>query len=418
MGCIGYPAPIHGFGQPAAKENTLSHKIVHIVPTRPDPQGTGADLRNTALHQGLAALGDVVLVAVDDFLPQGSAIVPCKRSVIEADLPACTVKSVVAQVQALAPALIVLEGVALADIAYGLMAVGQGYVLDMHNVESDLRRQMDRAKRGRWAPIRYRRRWQDASRAEAAVIRGALRVIGCSDQDGQRAMALAGRDIVFHVVPNPVPGWCQDRVLPVMTAPAQNRILFVGHLGYAPNIIAAKRLLTRIFPAIRLAAPDAALDICGRMPQPKLRALAAATPKATLHADPVDLAPHYAAASVAVIPLTEGGGTRLKVLEALAVGLPIVASAKAVEGIGLVPGHHYLMAETDAQYVDAALQVMRDAGLAARLAGNGKAWVQDRFSAAAIGRAVAAALASLLDSAGHDAPALDAALPAKDSRPG
>lgn len=371
----------------------MSKKIVHIVLTRPDPQGTGADLRNAALHQGLAALGDVVFVAVDDFLPQGTALVPCKRSVIEADLPASTVKSLVAQVQALAPALIVLEGVALADIAYELMAVGQGYVLDMHNVESDLRRQMDRAKRGLWAPIRYRRRWQDASRPEAAVIRGALRVIGCSDQDGQRAMALAGRDIVFHVVPNPVPGWCQDRVLPMMTAPAENRILFVGHLGYAPNIIAAKRLLTRIFPVIRLAAPDAALDICGRMPQPKLRALAAATPKATLHADPVDLAPHYAAASVAVIPLTEGGGTRLKVLEALAVGLPVVASAKAVEGIGLVPGQHYLAAETDAQFVDATLRVVRDAGLAATLVRNGKTFVQDRFSAVAIGRAVAAAVA-------------------------
>jgi len=396
----------------------LSKKIVHIVLTRPDPQGAGGELRNVAVHQGLAALGDAVFVVVDDFLPEPGRYPQRKLSIIEADLPASTVNSVVAQVQALSPDLIVLDGIFLVDIAHALAAVGHGYVLGMHNVESDLRMQIDRAKRGFWAHIWYRRRWQAASRAEAALINGAAGVIVCSDQDGQRATALAGRDIIYHVVPNPIPAWCHDRVLAAITAPADARILFVGHLGYAPNIVAAKRLLTRIFPAIRRHAPDAALEICGRTPPVKLRALVDTIPGATLHADPVDLAPHYAAASVAVIPLTEGGGTRLKVLEALAVGLPVVASAKAVEGIGLVPGQHYLAAETDAQFVDATLRVVRDAGLAETLVRNGKTFVQDRFSAVAIGRAVAAAVAGAADPALLEAPALDVALPAKDSHAG
>lgn len=396
----------------------MPQKIVHIVLKRPDPSGSGTDLRNRAVHGGLAALGDAVVLAVADHLPEPGRYPRRKHSVIEADLPASTVNGVMAQVQSQRPDLIVLDGVFLADIAYALIAAGYGYVLDMHNVESQLLTQIDRARRGLWAHVRYRRRWQAARRAEAAVIDGATHLIVCSERDGQRASALSARAIGYSVVPNPIPEWCQDWTLPDQSRPAGCRILYVGHMGYAPNVHAAKRLLTRILPAISRNAPDVTLDICGRDPNAKLRALVDATPNAALHADPVDLAPYYAAATVAVIPLTEGGGTRLKVLEALSVGLPVVASAKAVEGIGLVPDLHYLEARSDAQFVRATLRIAHDARLAATLVRNGKAFVQDRFSTAAITRAVAAAMAGLPPAASRDLPALDAACPARNSRPG
>lgn len=396
----------------------MYNKIVHIVLKRPDPFGTGADLRNVAVHEALAVQGDTVFVVVDDHLPEPGRYPRRRLSNIEADLPACTVNSVLAQVQTLSPDLIVLDGVFLADIAQALSAKGRDYVLDMHNVESDLSRQIDRAKRGLWAHVRYRRRWRAARNAEAAVINGAARVMVCSEKDGQVASKLVGRAIAYHIVPNPIPAWCRNRPLGDITARTGKRILFVGHLGYAPNIVAARRLLMRILPAIRRLAPDVALEICGRTPNVTLRALVDATPGAVLHADPVDLAPHYATATVAVIPLTEGGGTRLKVLEALSIGVPVVASAKAVEGIGLVPGKHYLEARSDAQFVRATLCVVRDRGLAARLVSNGKAFVKDKFSGAAIGRAVAAAVDGTFDMLPDEPPALDAALPAKHSRAG
>ncbi|WP_322889543.1 MULTISPECIES: glycosyltransferase family 4 protein [unclassified Yoonia] len=396
----------------------MHKKIVHIVLTRPDPLGAGADIRNLAVHRALAEQGKAVLVAVDDFLPEPGLYPQRKPSGIEADLPASTVHGVVEKVQSLMPDLIVLDGVFLADVAQALSVAGHGYVLDMHNVESDLCRQIDRARRGLWAHVRYRRRWQAARRAEAAVVTGAMRVMVCSDKDGQRAATLAGRAISYHVVPNPVPAWCRDGRVPDLSSDHGCRILFVGHLGYAPNIRAAHRLLTRILPVIARAVPDVSLEICGRRPNTKLRALVDVTPNAALHADLADLAPHYAAATVAVIPLTEGGGTRLKVLEALSVGLPVVASAKAVEGIGLVPGLHYLEARSDADFVRATLRVVQEAGLAATLVSNGKAFVEEKFSTAAIGRAVAAAISVPLDLVTPEPPALDAALPARNSRPG
>lgn len=368
----------------------MRKSIVHIVLTEPNPQGTGGDLRNVAVHQSLAALGTAVLMAVDDFLPEPGKYPQRKLSNVEADLPVSTVTAIVAQVQALAPDLIVLDGVFLADIAHALKAEGFAYVLDMHNVESDLRMQIDKKKRGFLAPFRYRHRWRAAREAEAAVINAASAVMVCSEQDGHRAVALAGRAIAWHVVPNPIPAWACQQPLPKSDRSRALQLLFVGHLGYAPNIVAAERLLSRILPAILRDRPDAVLDICGRTPHPGLRTLADATPQARLHADPADLAPFYASATLALIPLTEGGGTRLKVLEALSVGLPVVASAKAVEGIGLVPGRHYLEAEKDAEFVQASLRIAGDAELAGRLTRNGRAFVQDRFSATAIRQSVAA----------------------------
>jgi glycosyltransferase involved in cell wall biosynthesis len=386
----------------------MAKKIVHILLTRPNPQGSGGDLRNHAVHQALVALGDTVLLAVDDFLTEPGTYPPRKLSTIELDLPVSTITAIVEKVQASAPDLIVLEGVLLSDIAHALTAAGYGYVLDMHNVESDLRMEIDRKKRGFLAPLRYRRRWQAAAKAEAAVITAAKAVMVCSEQDGHRAMARAGRAITWHIVPNPIPSWACDRALPDTGGAGALRLLFVGHLGYAPNIVAAERLLSRILPAVLRDRPDAILDICGRAPHPRLRALVDATPQARLHPDPTDLFPFYAAATMAVIPLTEGGGTRLKVLEALAVRLPVIASAKAVEGIGLVPGQHYLAAETDSAFVQACLRLAANARLAARLTHNGQTFVQDRFSPAAITRAVAA-VADLADPSNGTAAALDGA---------
>src|SRR5690606_20448151 len=97
-------------------------------------------------------------------------------------------------------------------------------------------------------------------------------------------------------------------------------------------------------------------------------------------ANPPDLRPAYAQARMAVMPLLDGGGTRIKVLEALTVGCPIVATAKAVEGLGLLPDVHYLEANASDEFIAAIQRIYSDSALARRLVAQGKKFAEDHFS--------------------------------------
>jgi len=187
-----------------------------------------------------------------------------------------------------------------------------------------------------------------------------------------------------------VPG--QNLFLRLRVAPF--RALFVGHLGYRPNNVATRRLVRSIMPALRDRCRGAELILAGRRPHRRLVALVEKKEWVSLHADPTDLDEFYAASSCAVIPLTEGGGTRLKVLEAMAFGRPVIATAKAVEGLNLRDGETFLAAGSDAEFVAACLRLMKEPELAASLVRRAAGFVQDRHGSRAILEAVSAGLPS------------------------
>ena len=130
----------------------------------------------------------------------------------------------------------------------------------------------------------------------------------------------------------------------------------------------------------------------------RLKALAGKSPFVDIVADPADLAPLYRAADMVLLPLSEGGGSRIKVLEALAVGVPVVATAKAVEGLDLHPGRHYLAAETPRDFAAAAERLVREPDLGEQLREEGRAFVQAAHGQDAITGNVRAALAALAHS--------------------
>lgn len=168
----------------------------------------------------------------------------------------------------------------------------------------------------------------------------------------------------------------------------------MAHLGYPPNILAARMLMRAILPGLRAALPGASVLIAGRDPDAALRAEAAATPGLRLLADPPDPEPLYAHSDLAVMPILEGGGTRIKLLEAFCVGRPVVATAKAVEGHGLQPGRHYLRAETPEEFITQILRLQAEPGLGAALIAAGHDWIGAHGTPAAIAAAVAAAVAA------------------------
>ena len=160
--------------------------------------------------------------------------------------------------------------------------------------------------------------------------------------------------------------------------PAQ--MLFMGSLDWRPNLDAANILLTEVLPHVRAQVPHATAVLVGRRPPDWLRALVAATPGAELHADVPDVRPFLARCGFLVVPLRIGGGSRLKILEALAAGTPVVSTKVGAEGLELVPGRDFLTAATSEELAGTAVAAIRRSEELAETADSGRERVLSRYS--------------------------------------
>lgn len=242
--------------------------------------------------------------------------------------------------------------------------------------------------------VRCRRRRQSsiqqAIRAERRHVEQARQVWVCSETDKEEAERLFACKRLT-VVPNPIPDWTRDGL--VRLEEQAREILFLGHLNYFPNVQAVEILCRDIMPKLQQLAPEAQLHVCGRRPNKKLKALVQSLGH-RLTANPLDLVQVYATAAVTAIPLQVGGGTRLKVLEAMAVGCPVVATAKAVEGLGLKPQQHYRHAESAEEFAREIAWVMTSPAAAAEMSESARSLVLKRYGASARLSAVRSALVS------------------------
>jgi glycosyltransferase involved in cell wall biosynthesis len=157
------------------------------------------------------------------------------------------------------------------------------------------------------------------------------------------------------------------------------RLLFLGSLEWRPNLDAVGLLLDRIFPAVRAAEPAATLDLVGRNPPAALVRRVAGTPRVTLYASVADVRPHLTRAGVMAVPLRVGGGSRLKILEALAAGLPVVSTRVGAEGLDLVPGKELVVVDDVAAMAAALVGTLRDPATARARAAEGRQRVLHRY---------------------------------------
>jgi polysaccharide biosynthesis protein PslH len=149
-------------------------------------------------------------------------------------------------------------------------------------------------------------------------------------------------------------------------------VLFVGSFLHAPNYDAAERLAREILPLVRARRNDVRLFLVGDRPPEDLEA----TDGLVVTGVVPDLAPYYARAAVAVAPLRLGGGMRVKVVEALAAGKPVVATRLAVSGLAVEDGEHVLLAETDQELADCIARLLDDDALRRRLGTAARAWAE------------------------------------------
>ena len=156
------------------------------------------------------------------------------------------------------------------------------------------------------------------------------------------------------------------------------RIVFAGNLGYFPNVDAARWLVADILPRIRTTLPEVELHLVGARPARAVRALVR-TPGVTLAAAVPDMAPELAAATVALVPMRAGTGLQNKVLEAMSVGTPVVATPTVAAALDVTPGTHLMVAGDAAELAAATVALLRDPVRARSMAAAARALVERRY---------------------------------------
>jgi glycosyltransferase involved in cell wall biosynthesis len=243
-----------------------------------------------------------------------------------------------------------------------------------HNIESEL---MSRYA-GRALSFLHRayalRTAQALRQAERHILETAHGHIVCSPRERSQLLAIAPQARIA-TIENGV-----DTTL-VSSAgdPPEGRstIIFVGAMSYHANVDGAVYFARDVWPALRARYPRFDLALVGADPSPAVRALGSLT-GITVTGTVEEILPYYHQAFAAVVPLRIGGGTRLKILEAMAAGVPVISTAIGAEGLEVTPEKNILLAETPEDWLRTAGQI-EDPAAWLKLAGAGRKLVEDRY---------------------------------------
>ena len=278
-------------------------------------------------------------------------------------------------------------------------------VLDAHNVEAEIVERVAESA-PRWQ--RKAMRWQARRirELETGLAQHMDLIFTCSEKDAEAFRAMGASAV--RVVPNAIPP-----LSPTLVAQRRD-VVFVGSLDWRPNADAALILARDIWPRCRALLPGARLVLVGRNPPQHVQALAAHDVVVTGGVESVQ--PWLDGAFATAIPLKAGSGTRIKILEAWAAGVPVVASRVAAEGLPYTDGKDVLLAEEPSEFARALVRLWRDRQLAAALALEGHRTVEP-FTPAHIAEAVARYYRDVLGIGDSARPYSDAYAPAMAATP-
>jgi len=161
--------------------------------------------------------------------------------------------------------------------------------------------------------------------------------------------------------------------------PNPKQILFLGSLDWRPNLDAIDVLLARVMPQVLAAEPEARLSIVGRNPPPALLRRLRREPNVDLHADVEDVRPYLARSAVMAVPLRIGGGSRLKILEAIAAGLPVVSTRIGCEGLIFEAGRDLSVVESEDEMAAALVETIRNPARAAEMVRHGRTVIDAHY---------------------------------------
>lgn len=266
-------------------------------------------------------------------------------------------------------------------------------VIDMHNVYSKLVARLA----GESGVMRRRYLERESillERMERQATRVAHTILAVSQEEAEYFRHLGARRVV--VVPNGVDSDA-FKDMPIGNRKGPPTVLFVGSLAWQPNANAAQFLANGVLPVIRQRLSDARLVIVGRDPTPDVLALARPGSNVTVAANVREVAPYYRDAHVLAVPLQSGGGTRLKILEAFAAGVPVVSTPVGCEGIDAMPGSHLVVAD-HADFAAVLTKLLEQPQRAHTLAVRARSLARARYDWSVVGERACEAVAAAMES--------------------
>ena len=231
-------------------------------------------------------------------------------------------------------------------------------VLFQHNVESSLWYRLAATELSPIKKLSFRIEASKMARYEPSALRKFRRVIAVSEPDRQQMLAMS-LDSDITVVPTGVDSQKFRAIMP--STIKQTRVVFIGSMDWEPNIDAVQYFCEQIWPRVLADNPGAIFQIVGRNPHQKVQRLNAASVKVTGTVSSV--ADYLRDATVVVVPLRIGGGTRLKIFEAMAMGKAVISTTIGAEGLDVENGRHLVLADDPGAFANAILLLLRDTNL-------------------------------------------------------
>ena len=250
-----------------------------------------------------------------------------------------------------------------------------------HNVEHLILKRLAEAQEQHWRRTLLSIEWRKMRRYEARVCRLARLTVAVSPQD-RELLGASAPGAPIRDVPT---GVDTDYFKPDGTPEAPVELVFTGSMDWHPNEDAIRHFITEILPAIRREVPAASLTVVGRNPSGALRE-AAAQAGVRVTGTVQDVRPYIDAAAVYVVPLRIGGGTRLKVFEALSMGKAVVSTGVGVEGLPLTSGEHFLQADDPVTFASTVVALLRDPARRQVLGQAGQRLTRERYGWSQVAR--------------------------------
>jgi len=417
------------------KTANISHppgamRVLYFAPHQVWPANTGARLRNDQLARQLAARSSITLVQmasagkqqripIEDSglesvvtLHQGRRYTPAKLlRGLAGPIPVTVLNCWSPQMSSeLAVALgsrpfdtVQIEGVHLMEYLPLLRETlgAPEIVVDWHNIESEVLWRYAETT-GNWAKqVAAKRTATLMERAEDRLLASCATHTVTSERERQKLLSRRpGANI--QVIPNGVDAsfyaakTIADACGKTRMSGCQNTILFVGYMAYHANIDAATWFSREPWPEIARTHPGLHFTIVGRDPTPEVRALASDRIHVTGTVE--DVRPYYASAVAAVVPLRSGSGTRLKILEAMAAGVPVVSTKLGAEGIEIEHDIHFLQADSGPEIAAAVHRIASSEETRARLSQAARELVCRMYDWSVIGKKLYAIHAGLVES--------------------
>jgi sugar transferase (PEP-CTERM/EpsH1 system associated) len=249
-------------------------------------------------------------------------------------------------------------------------------VLFTHNVEATIwRRHYEVASNVIWRAISWQE-WRKMEAAERRYLRLADRVLAVSETDRDAFAAFLSAE-KLTVIPT---GVDVEYFQPLAGEEAANSLVFTGSMDWLPNEDAILYFADAILPLIREHSPEVFLDVVGRNPSRKLQALAESEKSIRLTGWVDDIRPFVGRGSICIVPLRIGGGTRLKIFEAMAMGKAVVSTSVGAEGLAVRSGENIVLADTPNDFAQAVISLLRDPRRRQQLGAAARTLVQENYS--------------------------------------